>query len=251
MTTQDRPTKVILLGATSAIAEATARLYAAEGAALALVGRNGERLEQIATDLRLRGASRVEVVTDDLALTEDAPGRLAAFAQRIDGADHIVIAYGLLGDQARAEEDFAHAAEIIHTNFTSVAAWCLAAAALLERQGSGALAALGSVAGDRGRRSNCVHGAAKAGTATLVAGLAHRFARRGPRAVVIKVGPTDTPMTAGMAKGALWSTPEQIARVVRAAADRGGTVVYAPWFWRWASLLIRMTPSPIFNRLNV
>ncbi|HTZ35131.1 MAG TPA: SDR family NAD(P)-dependent oxidoreductase [Stellaceae bacterium] len=245
--------RVIVLGATSAIAEATARLYAAEGAELLLVGRRKERLAAIADDLRLRGATRVETATHDLAAPGDAAEAFAAFAASLGGADHVLLAYGILGDQAEAERDAATAQQSLATNFTSAAAWALAAAALLERQGHGSLVVLGSVAGDRGRRANFVYGAAKAGLAALVEGIAHRFAHRGPRAVVVKPGPTITPMTAGFADrtGPLWATPQSVARIVRRAAERGGPVVYAPWFWRFAMLVIRFLPAPVFNRLDL
>ena len=112
---------------------------------------------------------------------------------------------------------------------------------------------LGSVAGDRGRGANFVYGAAKAGLATLIEGIAHGFAGSGPRAVIVKPGPVITPMTDGFAnrKGVMWATPETVAAVVRRAADRGGPVVYAPWFWRWIMLAIRILPAAIFNRLDI
>jgi short-subunit dehydrogenase len=123
----------------------------------------------------------------------------------------------------------------------------------MERQGHGSLVVLGSVAGDRGRRANFVYGAAKAGLAALVEGVAHRFANAGPRAVIVKPGPVITPMTEGFAdrKGLTWASPETVAAIVRRAADRGGPVVYAPWFWRWIMLVIRLLPASIFNRLDL
>jgi short-subunit dehydrogenase len=245
--------KIIVLGATSAIAEATARLYATEGAELLLVGRQGERLAAIAADLQLRGAPRVEIATRDLAQASDATAALASFATTLGGIDHVLIAYGILGDQEASEGDLATAGANLAVNFTSAALWALAVAGMLERQGHGSLVVLGSVAGDRGRRANFVYGAAKSGLGTLVEGIAHRFAGSGPHAVVIKPGPVITPMTEGFAnrKGLLWATPETVAAIVRRAADRGGPVVYAPWFWRWIMLAIRLLPARVFNRLNI
>jgi decaprenylphospho-beta-D-erythro-pentofuranosid-2-ulose 2-reductase len=245
--------RVIVLGATSAIAEATARLYAGEGAELLLVARNGQRAAAIADDLRLRGTARVVVITHDLADTADVATDFARFVAALGGVDHVLLAYGVLGDQHAEERDPATAAATLEVNFTSAALWVLAAADILERQGQGSLVVLGSVAGDRGRRGNFVYGAAKAGLATLVEGIAHRFANSGPRAVIVKPGPVITPMTEGFAhrKGAMWATPEKIAAIVRRAADRGGPVVYAPWFWRWVMLVVRSLPAPIFNRLDI
>lgn len=243
--------RVIVLGATSAIAEATCRLYAAEGAHLLLVARDGDKLDPVARDLGLRGAPRVETEILDLA-TADAASTFPRLAARLGGVDTVLLAYGTLGEQGRAEQDLAHAAEILQSNFTSAALWCLAAASVLETQKSGSLVVIGSVAGDRGRQSNFVYGAAKAGLGVLVQGLAHRLARSGARAVLVKPGFVDTPMTAGIAKGGpLWSTPAKVAAVIRRAADRGGPVVYAPLFWRGIMAVIRAVPAPIMHRTRL
>ena len=244
--------RVIILGATSAIAAATARLYAGEGADLLLVGRNAEQLAAVAADLKLRGAARAEVAVRDLAAMAEIGTDFAKFVAALGGLDHVLLAYGILGDQAAAEHDLDAADAVLRINFNSAAAWALAAADVLERQGRGSLVVLGSVAGDRGRRANFIYGAAKAGLATLVEGIAHRFARNGPRAVIVKPGPTITPMTDGfIRKGLLWASPERVAIVVRRAAEHGGPIVYAPWFWQFIMLIIRFLPTPIFNRLNL
>jgi short-subunit dehydrogenase len=245
--------RVIVLGATSAIAEATCRLYAKDGAELMLVGRHEERLAAIAADLKLRGAPRAEIAICNLGNEGNVPTAFAGFVATLGGVDHVLLAYGILSDQAAAEHDPATAAASFQVNFTSAAAWALVVADILQRQAHGSLVVLGSVAGDRGRRANFVYGAAKSGLATLVEGIAHRFANSGPLAVIVKPGPTITPMTDGFAsrKGLMWATPETVAAAVRRAADRGGPVVYAPWFWRFAMLMIRFLPAPIFNRLDI
>lgn len=244
--------RIIFLGATSSIAMATARIYAAEGASIVLVGRDRGRLEQTSADLSNRGAGRVEIATCDLAIPHDAAGQLRAFADQIGGVDHIILTYGILGEQYEAERDAEIAEEILRVNFNSAVAWCLASADLLERQARGTLVVIGSVAGDRGRRANYVYGAAKSGLAVLVQGIAHRFANKGPRAVLVKPGPTITPMTEGMNRnGLLWARPEQIAAVIHASALRGGPIAYAPGFWRYIMLIIRNIPSRIFNRMEI
>jgi decaprenylphospho-beta-D-erythro-pentofuranosid-2-ulose 2-reductase len=248
--TARNPLHVLILGAGSGIAQETARLYAGEGAIIGLAGRNVGRLAAIADDLKVRGASRVESFDVDFT-SADVSTVLAAMSDKIGGLDHVIIAYGVLGDQAIAEHDLIAAQSIIDVNFRSAAAWTLAAADVLERQGRGSLVVLGSVAGDRGRRSNYIYGAAKAGLATLVEGISHRFRGTGPRAVIVKPGPTDTAMTAGMPKGGpLWATPEAVARIVRRSADHGGPVVYAPARWRLIMAIIRMIPTTVFNKMN-
>jgi NAD(P)-dependent dehydrogenase (short-subunit alcohol dehydrogenase family) len=177
-------------------------------------------------------------------------------AHHFGGFDHVLLAYGVLGEQWLAQTNAAETARILQVNLVSAAQWANAVAALFEAQGSGVLVVLGSVAGDRGKRSNYVYGAAKAGLEVLLQGIAHRFAGQRSasgrlRVALVKPGPTDTPMTAGMKKGGpLWSTPEAVARVVRRAADRGG-VTYAPARWRLLMLVLRLLPRPIWNRLDI
>lgn len=244
------PLRVLILGATSGIAEKTARLYAAEGAALVLAGRRLEILEEIAADLRLRGAAKVEVAALDLGEVDPTPTLAGMIGEA--GLDHIILAYGTLGDQAAAQAQVAIAHDIARVNYQSAQSWMLAAAEYFRARGRGSLVVLGSVAGDRGRRSNFIYGASKAAMATLVEGLDHFFAGTAVRVVVVKPGPTYTAMTAGMKRGGpLWSTPEQVARVVRRAADRGGPTQYAPARWRLIMLIIRMIPRPIFAKLNL
>lgn len=251
--TDKKPLRVVILGATSAMAEATARLYAQEGASIALLARNGERLGRIASDLSARGAGATPIVARDLTQASDADAVLGEIAATLGGIDHVLLFYGVLGDQKRAESDLAEAASVLDVNFTSAALWSLAAANRLEAAGEGSLVVVGSVAGDRGRQSNYVYGAAKAGLATLVQGIAHRFALKGKgrlRAVVVKPGFVDTPMTDGLRKGGLlWAKPDKIAAIIRRAADRGGPIVYAPWFWRPILLIIRFLPAPLFHKV--
>jgi decaprenylphospho-beta-D-erythro-pentofuranosid-2-ulose 2-reductase len=193
----------------------------------------------------------VEVEALDLSRPADAAAQLDAMADRIGGVDDVLLAYGVLGDQTRAEGDIGEARQLLAVNFTSAAEWCLAAANRLEAQGHGVLLVIGSVAGDRGRQSNFIYGAAKGGLGVLVQGIAHRLALRnsGARAVLIKPGFVDTPMTDHIAKGGpLWASPEAVAAVIHKAADSGGPVVYAPFFWRFILLVIRLIPASIFHK---
>ena len=245
------PKRVVILGATSAIALAAARIWAGEGARLVLVARNAERLETIAADLKARGAAQAEILVADCAEVEPT-AELSRIIEIFGGLDVALLAYGVLGDQAKLERDPDAAADLLRTNFTSATAWCLAVATVLERQRFGALLVIGSVAGDRGRGSNYIYGASKAGLGVLVQGIAHRLAPTGGRAVLIKPGFVDTPMTADIArKGALWAKPEVVARTIVGSADRGGPVVYAPAFWRGIMLAVRSTPSAVFHKTRL
>jgi decaprenylphospho-beta-D-erythro-pentofuranosid-2-ulose 2-reductase len=246
--------RVIIIGALSTMAMHTCRLLAAEGASLALLARNETRLADLAQDLRVRGAAKVTTFASDLEACPDHAAALAQATDSIGGADVIAIFYGYLGEQKRAETDPSEAQHIISANFSSAASWALAGAELLVRQNKGTLLGISSVAGDRGRRSNYVYGAAKAGFSVLMQGIAHRFAAipNGPTARVIKFGFVDTAMTAGITKGGpLWASADAAAQAVRRAFDHGGPIVYAPWFWRWVMLILRCLPAPIFNRVNI
>jgi decaprenylphospho-beta-D-erythro-pentofuranosid-2-ulose 2-reductase len=246
---------VLILGAGSAIAEAAARELAAQGASLALVARDPIRLQAMAADLKIRGAPRVTFRALDLVETEPTEALLAEVASEIGGLHAVLVAHGVLGDQGRAEADAGEAAQLIDANFTSAAVWVLASARHLEKSlgREGVVAAIGSVAGDRGRNSNFVYGAAKAGLAVLMQGLAHRHARRGgPRGVVFKLGFVDTPMTAGLPKGGpLWATPEAIAKVIVRGLSGRRAIVYGPWFWRWIMLVIRALPQPLMAKIDL
>ncbi|WP_339744297.1 SDR family NAD(P)-dependent oxidoreductase [uncultured Maricaulis sp.] len=246
----------VILGAGSASAIATARRLATDGHALTLLARRADVLAESAADLKVRGARQVHVIATDLADNVDQKAILLDAQAACGVIDGVLVFYGVLGDQARAEIDLSHAREIIDVNFTSAALWVLAAAEHLEThpKPDQVLLTISSVAGDRGRRSNYVYGAAKGGLSVLVQGLAHKWANKtgAPRAVNMKLGFVDTPMTADIEKGGpLWAQPDDIAQAVCRAIQSGGPVQYAPWFWRWIMLAIRATPAFIFNKVNL
>jgi short-subunit dehydrogenase len=167
----------------------------------------------------------------------------------IDGA---LVVHGSLPLQIDCEASTNETLRAIEVNGTSAVAVLGVFANLLQAQGSGVLAVIGSVAGDRGRASNYTYGAAKALVATFAAGLRHRLAKDGVRVVTIKPGFVDTPMTAAIVKkGLLWATPAAVADCIVAAMDTKTGVVYAPWFWRYIMWVIRSIPEPLFIRTRL
>ncbi len=243
--------KILIIGATSAIAEATARLWAAQGHRFFLVGRDAERLAAIGADLRIRGATAVDHAVQDL-------NDLALHRPSIDGAiqvmgglDLVLIAHGTLGDQKAAEADVSETLRQINTNAISAISLLTLIANRLEQQKSGTIVVISSVAGDRGRQSNYVYGTAKAAVSTFLQGLRQRLYKSGVSVVTIKPGFVDTPMTAQFKKGLLWAQPAAIARIIVSKSERRADVVYAPWFW-WAIMtIIRWIPESLFKRLKL
>ena len=243
--------KILIIGATSAIAEATARLWAGRQAALFLVGRRTPRLEAMAADLRLRGASAVHHLSLDVCDTAAHAPMLDAARAALGGLDVALIAHGSLPDQKACEASVALTLREIDTNALSVIALSTLLAERFVAQGQGALAVISSVAGDRGRQSNYVYGAAKGMVSIFLQGLRNRLAKQGVQVLTIKPGFVDTPMTAAFAKGALWAQPEQIARGIVRALDKKCDEVYLPGFWRLIMLLICHIPERLFKKLSL
>ena len=239
---------LLVLGGTSALATAYARRRLArlrrQDVRVILAGRSEEKLEAAAADLRARGAE-VDICILDLAQFDAA--QVAAADQPVDEA---ILAYGALTDQSQAEMDPAYLGAQLALNFTSAVQWLAWLAAKYEGQGHGKALVLGSVAGDRGRRSNHAYGAAKAGLAAYVAGLCHRFAASKTISfTLLKPGFVDTPMTAHIQpKGALWARADQVARRGEAALLAGRAVAYAPRFWGGIMQIVKITPNFIFHR---
>lgn len=242
--------RVLIVGATSAIAQASARVFAARGDQLFLVARNEAKLGAVAQDLRARGAEVSSAVADLNAF--DRHGALLEEAVRaLGGLDVVLIAHGTLSDQGACERDYLEAERELRTNFLSVVSLLTPLANRFEKQRGGTIAVISSVAGDRGRGSNYVYGTAKGALSIFLQGLRNRLHPYGVRVVTLKPGFVDTPMTAGVKKNALFATPETVGQGIVRAIDGGSGVVYLPAFWRWIMMLVRAVPEPLFKRLKL
>ncbi len=243
---------ILVLGGTSAIAVAYCRRLAAHGARFILVARNSERLEAVAADLKGRGAQEVAVFDTDLSDISNAKGRFADFCSSLGIPDEILIAYGVLGDQEQAQVNSEALQEVINVNFTSTAVWLNEAAQYLPQDKARSLIVIGSVAGDRGRQSNYVYGAAKAGLDAFTEGLAHRLYNKGINVLTVKPGFVDTPMTAHLDRsGPLWAKPEQVAAAIDRAVKKRKRILYTPWFWWPIMAAVRWAPRPLFYRTKL
>lgn len=245
------PQKVMIVGASSAIAQETAKIFAARGDALFLVARSAGKLQIISNDLIVRGASKVETATLDLNELSVHPQLLANATEALGGLDIALIAHGTLGDQTASQADFEVTRQELKTNFLSVISLLTPLANQFEAQGHGTIAVISSVAGDRGRGSNYVYGTAKAGVTAFLSGLRNRLAKSGVQVLTIKPGFVDTPMTEQMDKGALFVGADVIAQGIVNAIDAKKDVVYLPWFWWGIMTIIRHIPESIFKKLSL
>lgn len=243
--------RVLVIGATSAIAEATSRIYAARGARLYLLGRNADRLQDIAKDLRIRGAAVVEHAVLDVNATSAHEAVLDAAWQSFGGIDVVLVAHGTLPDQRQCEASVPVALAEFATNATSSIALLTLIANRMQDAGKGTIAVISSVAGDRGRASNYLYGAAKAAVSAFLSGLRQRLGKHGVNVLTIKPGFVDTPMTRDFKKGPLWAKPESVAQGIVSAVDRRRAVVYLPWFWRGIMMVIRSIPEAVFKRIQL
>ena len=244
--------RVLILGGGSAIALAYARRRAAEGCVIVLAGRRLDVLQANAADLTARGAAEAAAIQADLgdaqAIGQIALGLLSPYP------DEVLIAYGSLPDQAAAQVDLTQASQAFAVNFESPALWLLA---LLKARPAGhalTIGVIGSVAGDRGRGSNFVYGAAKGGLARFVEGLQHAYTDVPEVSLtLIKPGFVLTPMTADIPNrgGPLWAEPAKVGDAIAAALDAKKPLVYVPAFWGLIMLLIRHLPRAVFNKMKI
>jgi decaprenylphospho-beta-D-erythro-pentofuranosid-2-ulose 2-reductase len=242
--------RILIVGATSAIATEVARAYAERGARLFLTGRNPQRLAAVAEDIGVRGGGDVEIAElDVLDIGSHAAVVEQAFAS--GGLDAALIAHGTLPEQTACQQSPAETVRALEVNFTATAALLTLLANRFEAQRRGTIAVITSVAGDRGRQSNYVYGAAKGGLAVFLQGLRNRLHHAGISVVTLKPGFVDTPMTAGMPRNPLFSTARRAGRSIHRAMEGRRDVAYVPWFWRPIMALIRSLPEPVFKRLRL
>jgi len=243
--------KVLVIGATSAIAQAVLRLLVSRGAGVFLVGRDERRLAVVRDDLLARGASTAAFKSMDFSCTNLFQEVVSQAEKELDGLTMLLVAHGTLTDQARAQIDPTYMTEQTIVNYSSGAAFVGVVANRLEKLQSGKIVVIGSVAGDRGRQSNYVYGAAKSALATFLQGLTVRLAKSQVQVLLVKPGFVDTPMTAHLAKNFLYSSPDRIAKDIVRAMDGKKRVVYSPWYWRYIMIVIRLIPAVVFNRMNL
>lgn len=242
---------ILIIGATSAIAKATARRYAKPANQLYLIGKAEQKLVLLSKDLLARGAARVEIGTLDVSQFDQHQSVIDVAFQAFGSIDIILIAHGTLPDQKQCQDDHQACIEQININGVGTVSLLTILANRLEQQRGGTIAVISSVAGDRGRQSNYVYGSAKSLVSVFLQGLRNRLHQSGVTVIDIKPGFVDTPMTAAFSKGALWASPEKVAADITKAIDKGKHTLYTPFFWRYIMLIIRLIPESIFKKLSL
>jgi len=244
--------RIAIIGATSSIAEHCARQWAQEtNVELLLVGRSASRLGIVAADLKVR-APLVEIRILEADLIKPASIQLVVDGVFKDGSiDIALIAHGSLPSQEDCQHDLGLCQNTLEVNGVSPALFAEAFAQHMSKLNKGCIAIIGSVAGDRGRRSNYVYGAAKGLVTRYAQGLQHRFAGSGVQVTLIKPGPTNTPMTEGMDGKGKFASPEDVAKIIIAGIEKKKLVIYAPGKWQIIMMVVRHLPTFIFNKMNI
>ncbi|MCX7737623.1 MAG: SDR family oxidoreductase [Candidatus Kapabacteria bacterium] len=243
--------KVLIIGACSAIAQETAKLFAKDGAALYLADLKKGRLESVKSDILTRYETKIFIEEFD-ALNFDKHQELIENASKaLNGIDIVLIAYGTLPDQTSIQKDYPAILREFNINCVSVISLSSIVANYFEEKQKGTLAVISSVAGDRGRQSNYIYGAAKGGVSVFLQGLRNRMFHSNVNIITIKPGLVDTPMTAHLPKNFLFASAESVGRGIYEAIKLKKDVVYLPWFWKFIMCIVKAIPESLFKKMKL
>lgn len=242
--------KVAFLGATKGMGRALARLMAARGDHLVLLGRQPEDLQRSAADLTARGAAAAGTALCDLEQPGSFAPALASADDQLGGLDLVVVTAGLFGTQAQLESNRELTRRVLTADFTNTVLFCEEARDRLLARGGGRLCVFSSVAGERGRKPVILYGAAKAGLTYYLEALDHRYRNEGLITICVKPGFVRTSMTEGLPSPPFAGTPDAVASRVLKAIDAGTPVVYAPAPWALIMAVIRWLPRFVMRRIG-
>ena len=240
---------IVIVGAKSDIAKATAREYAQNGYDIYLAGRNISELETFAEDIRVRSEKAVELVELDILNYASHQAFYDSLAEKPLG---VISAVGYLGEQEKAQIDSDEAQKIMDTNYTGVVNLLNIIAHDFEQRRAGFIVGISSVAGDRGRKSNYIYGSAKAGLTAYLSGLRNRLYESQVHVLTVKPGFVATKMTEGMdLPEKLTAQPEEVAQDIFKAQQSGKSVLYTKWMWKYVMMIITSIPEFIFKKMSI
>ncbi|MEJ5245414.1 MAG: SDR family oxidoreductase [Bacteroidota bacterium] len=243
--------KIIVFGGASAIAAEVEKLFAAEGAELCLLDTKMTRLEAVRNDILARYKTRVELIEFNALDFNSHKEVFFKAVETLGGVDIVLVTYGTLPNQEKAQHDTDYAIEHFNINATSVISLCSIVANYFEEKHSGTLAVISSVAGDRGRKSNYLYGSAKGAVSLFLQGLRNRLSSKNVSVITIKPGIVDTPMTAHLPKNFLFAKVDVVGRIIFEGINAQKDIIYVPGYWRLIMCLIKHIPETIFKRLNL
>jgi short-subunit dehydrogenase len=243
--------KILIIGATSAIAASTAKIFLQHNNEVLLTARNPFKLKAVANDLTLKSKKEIKTMIFDATDFENHKQLFYDAVDFLKGLDLILIANGTLPVQEKILNDTQDVLYEIDSNAISVISISTIAADFFEQQGYGTIAVISSVAGDRGRQSNYIYGAAKGFVSIFLQGLRNRLYPKGIHVLTIKPGFVDTPMTADNPKNFLFATPDKVASDIYKAIINKKDIIYNPWFWRYIMLIIKLIPERIFKKMKM
>ena len=245
--------KILIIGATSAIAEACARKFATEEKSLFLYGRDEKKLNEIGKDLLVRGAKKIFVGTFNAEEHLNQANEMIENAiSKLNGFDTVVLAHGILPDQKKCEQSFTETKKVFEINCLSIVTYLTVLGEYFKKQHAGNIVVISSVAGDRIRKSNYIYGTSKGALSLFCDGLRSRLMENNINILTVKPGFVDTPMTAMIeSKGLLWAKPKKIADDIIKGIENNKVIVYTPWFWKWIMLIINIIPQFVFKRLHL
>lgn len=242
---------IVILGATSGISQAVAKKLLADDVIFHLVARNEEKLKIVADDLVSRGCKSAKCYVLDFNNLTAHSACIDAIYKEAGVVDILFISYGIMHSQLDCEADVKKAVEQVNSNYTSTVSLLVLFSQLMEKQGSGTIAVVSSVAGDRGRKSNFIYGSAKAGLSIFLEGLRYKLYSSGINVLTIKPGFIDSPMTSDIKKGALWASTDQAANYIVKGIEKNKSVIYVPPFWFLIMAIIKRIPVFVFRKLSI
>lgn len=243
--------KILVIGSTSKIAESCLRLWAIEGCEFFLVARNNEKNKIISKDLLSLGAKNVHTYTLDVNDFYKHQEMYKEAYKKLFDIDLVFIAYGILPEQQKIQNDTAKTLNAININVLSVINLLTIISNEFEKNRHGQIAIISSVAADRGRASNYIYGSSKAMISSFADGLRQRLHKSNVNVTVIKPGFINTPMTSNLKKNFLWSSPSKAALKIVKAINTKKDEIYVPSYWYIIMIFIKLIPNYFFKKLNL